>query len=133
MQHHLPGVDIFAQADVAHQVAGSLALLRVVHPPADGLAAKEIQTQVQIVELTLDRGRQVGDVSAVNLIGRSGREGPRFAQGLAEALPAPVRKLARLPQQPVHRRFACNVLALVGQARHNLGRRQMAVFLAVQD
>ena len=41
--------------------------------------------------------------------------------------------LSGLVQQPVHRRLARHVPALVGQAGHDLTGRQVLEFLAVQD
>ncbi len=69
VQHHLLGCNVFALANIAHDLTGQLAALSFVDLPAHDFSAKNIHEQVQVKVDPDDQRRQIGDVPAEELVG----------------------------------------------------------------
>ena len=124
--------DALARADVSQQLAGQLGTLAVKHLPAHNLAAEQVLEQVQVKVLAAHLGRQIRNIPAEHLIGSGRGQGARAAALLRCTFRAPMGQLALLSQQPVHRGLRGHIDACVGQARHDLARRQVLEHFAVE-
>src|SRR5690606_20255848 len=84
-----------SQAGVAQNLTGVCAVFDVIDLPADDHATEQVQEQILIVEATFNGRRQVGDVPAVDFIGRLRSEGPRLGLRAGRALHVPRRPRLR--------------------------------------
>jgi len=75
MEDDLLWSQALASIDVAQQLAGPVAAFCFEHLPADDLATKQVEKQVEIVEPAFDGCGQVGNIPAVELIGCGGAQG----------------------------------------------------------
>jgi len=117
--------DPLGQRRAPHQVRGVVAVVGVVHLPADDLAAVQIQDQVQVEPLAGDRRGQEGHVPAPHLARPCGDVRGR-RPGLAWRLgPPAVLGLSLLAQDAGEGGLAGHVSTFVGQHRHDPRRRQI--------
>ncbi|CAM3405310.1 hypothetical protein POHY109586_06025 [Polaromonas hydrogenivorans] len=132
MHRQLARANALALTDVTQQLAGQLGALAVKHLPAHDLAAEQILEQVQVKVLAAHLSGQIRDIPAEHLIGSGGGKGARPASLLRCALRASMAQLALLSKYSVHRGLRGHIDAAVGQARHDLARRQVLERFAVE-
>ena len=101
MQYHLLGCNVFALADIAHDLAGQLAALSLVDLPAHDFSAKNIHEQVQVKVDPDDQRRQISDVPAEELLGGRRAQRTRLAALLSGPLRATVLELTCSPEHTV--------------------------------
>src|SRR3954464_10879964 len=106
-----------------NELLGQFRTLPVRHHPADGVAAEDIEDDVQIKVGPLYRTPQLGDVPAPQLVGRGGQQ-----LGLPvrrrNKLMATLARFSFLFQNPVHGADGAEILALIQQGGlHGGGER----------
>src|SRR5680860_148318 len=117
----------FLTENAALQQGRSLvARLGEVDFPANGFATVNILDQVQIVILATHWRGQVAGVQGPDLIGLAGDMGGRHRMPMRRLTAAPTVLLMGSTQHSVKAAFRADITALIGQARHNLTRRQVA-------
>src|SRR5450755_4958537 len=126
------GGDLLLLGGLLDQRLRELAVLPVLHGPADDVAAEHVEDHVQIEVRPLRRALQLGDVPAPQLVrplGQQLRLGVRRMRELIATFPH-----AAMPgfQQPVHRPHRRQVAALVQQRGVHLLRRTVHEPLRVQ-
>ncbi len=99
---------------------------------AHDVSAEDIDDRVQVVKLPADRARQVTDVPAPYLVGCCCHQfaGMVMCCWLGSSA---MLELLFLAQDSIHRGFRCQIDSLIGQPRHDLTGRKVAILWRVED
>src|SRR6187551_74557 len=133
MQNDLMRLYCFTRTEILEYLAGLGTALLNIDLPANDHAAEHVQKQIEIEILTANRGWQVSNIPAIQLVWRIGTERARFAARVGWPFAAPVCELLFFAQHPVESRFRGDIVLLVSQSRDDLARRQMTKFGRVRD
>ncbi len=101
--------------------------------PANSLPAVNIFNQVQVVILSSDGGRQIRNVPCPDLLCCRCNVRSRRRRPVCRLTAATPVLLTGCPQNPVHRRFGCQVAVPVCQPRYDLTRWQAGKFRTVTN